>query len=394
MLTREENELLTQVSRGTPCGELLRRYWHPVAAAAELTEEKPIRAVKILGEELVVYRDKKGNFGLVGEHCPHRSASLAYGRVDEEGIRCPYHGWKFDCTGRCLEQPAEPAGSTFKDRIKHVAYPVQCLGGLIYAYLGPAPAPLLPRWDVLVWEHGRRWIVKDSLIDCNWLQAMENSVDPAHLFWLHGDTAHLAPRVKKYAEKHEFIRFEYGIKKRRTTLPLATGGKPEVDEHPLLFPSILRHVATDKGGKGHRHNLQIRVPVDDTHAQVFRVNFVPHDTEHSLPDAAVPLRLAQLKFGPREYDMTLVSAQDSMAWETQGPLTDRTREHLGIEDEGVIELRKMLREQIDRVQHGLEPLGVIRDPTKNRLIDLGVFNERIGLYVASETRMTQSRAAS
>lgn len=394
MLTREENELLTQVSRGTPCGELLRRYWHPVAAAAELTEEKPIRAVKILGEELVVYRDKKGNFGLVGEHCPHRSASLAYGRVDEEGIRCPYHGWKFDCTGRCLEQPAEPAGSTFKDRIKHVAYPVQCLGGLIYAYLGPAPAPLLPRWDVLVWEHGKRWIVKDSLIDCNWLQAMENSVDPAHLFWLHGDTAHLAPRVKKYAEKHEFIRFEYGIKKRRTTLPLATGGKPEVDEHPLLFPSILRHVATDKGGKGHRHNLQIRVPVDDTHTQVFRVNFVPHDTERSLPDAAVPLRLAQLKFGPREYDMTLVSAQDSMAWETQGPLTDRTREHLGIEDEGVIELRKMLREQIDRVQHGLEPLGVIRDPTKNRLIDLGVFNERIGLYVASETRMTQSRAAS
>src|SRR4030095_14520498 len=102
--------------------ELLRRYWHPVAAAGEFTEEKPIRPVKILGEELVVYRDKKGNYGLVGEHCPHRSASLAYGRVDDEGIRCPYHGWKFDCTGKCLEQPAEPVDSTFKDRIKHVAY--------------------------------------------------------------------------------------------------------------------------------------------------------------------------------------------------------------------------------------------------------------------------------
>ena len=130
MLTREENEFLTQVSHGTPCGELLRRYWHPVAAAGEFTEEKPIRPVKILGEELVVYRDKKGNYGLVGEHCPHRSASLAYGRVDDEGIRCPYHGWKFDCTGKCLEQPAEPPGSTFKDRIKHVAYPVEYLGGL------------------------------------------------------------------------------------------------------------------------------------------------------------------------------------------------------------------------------------------------------------------------
>jgi 5,5'-dehydrodivanillate O-demethylase len=393
MLTRTENELLTQVGRGTSCGELLRRYWHPVAAAAELTEQKPIRAVKILGEELVVYRDKKGDYALVGEHCPHRSASLAYGSVDEEGIRCPYHGWKFDGMGKCLEQPAEPADSTFKDRIKHVAYPVQYLGGLVYAYLGPAPVPLLPRWDVLVWEHGRRWIVKDSLIDCNWLQAMENSVDPAHLFWLHGDTAHLGARLKKYAEKHEFICFEYGIKKRRTTSPLAAGGKAEVDEHPLLFPSILRHVASADGGKAPRHNLQIRVPVDDTHTQVYRVNFVPSDTERSPADAEVPLRFSQLKSGPREYDMNLVSAQDSMAWETQGPVTDRTQEHLGVEDEGVLALRKMLREQIQIVRQGGEPLGVIRDPQKNRLIDLGVFNERIGLYRA-EPSGERDRAAS
>jgi 5,5'-dehydrodivanillate O-demethylase oxygenase subunit len=384
MLTRGENELLTQVSRGTPCGELLRRYWHPVAAAAELREEKPIRPVKVLGEELVVYRDRKGNYGLVGEHCPHRLASLAYGRVDEEGIRCPYHGWKFDSTGKCLEQPAEPADSTFKDRIRHLAYPVQYLGGLIYAYLGPTPAPLLPHWDVLVWEHGKRWIVKDSLIDCNWLQAMENSVDPAHLFWLHGDTAHLGPRLKKYAERHEFFRFEYGIKKRRTTLPLATGGKPEVDEHPLLFPSILRHVAAYKDGKGHRHNLQIRVPVDDTHTQVFRVSFVPNDTDRSPADAEVAVRYSQLKTGAREYDMNLVSAQDSMAWETQGPLADRTQEHLGVEDEGVIELRKLLHEQIERVQRGRDPIGTLRDPAKNRLIDLGVVNERIGLYAMSD----------
>ena len=377
MLTADENKFLTQVGRGTPCGELLRRYWHPVAAAAELTEQKPIRAVKILGEDLVVYRDKAGRYGLVGEHCPHRLASLAYGRVDEEGIRCPYHGWKFDGAGKCLEQPAEPPEKGFKDRIQHVAYPVEYLGGLIYAYFGPAPAPLVPRWDVLVWEHGKRWIVKDSLIDCNWLQAMENSVDPAHLFWLHGDTAHLAPRVKKYSEQHEFIRFEFGIKKRRTTLPLATGGIPEVDEHPLLFPSVLRHVAPFKGG--HRHNLQIRVPVDDTHTQVFRVSFLPNDTDRSPADAEVPLRYSKLKTDARDYDMTMVSAQDSMAWETQGPLMDRTQEHLGVEDEGIIELRKLLREQIERVQQGFEPMGIVRDPQKNQMIDLGVINERIGL---------------
>ena len=394
MLTTEENELLTQVGRGTPCGELLRRYWHPVAAAGELTDEKPIRAVKILGEELVVYRDNKGRYGLVGEHCPHRSASLAYGRVDEEGIRCPYHGWKFDSTGKCLEQPAEPADGNFKDRIKHVAYPVEYLGGLVWAYLGPEPAPLLPRWDVLVWEHGRRWVVKESIIDCNWLQPMENSVDPSHLFWLHGDTAHLGPRLKKYAERHEFIPFEYGIKKRRTTLPLATGATPEVDEHPLLFPTTLRHVALADDGSGCRHNLQIRVPVDDQHTQVFRVNFIPSDTERSPADMAVPWRYSALKTGPREYKMNMVSAQDSMAWETQGPLTDRAQEHLGAGDEGIIVLRKLLREQIERVQRGLEPIGLIRDPEKNQLIDLGVINERIGLSGKQSKVRDQSAVAS
>ncbi len=394
MLTHEENVLLTQVSRGTPCGELLRRYWHPVAAAAELTDEKPIRAVKILNEELVVYRSRQGEYGLVGEHCPHRSASLAFGRVEEEGIRCPYHGWKFDRTGRCLEQPAEPAGSTFKDRIKHVAYPVQYLGGLIYGYLGPAPAPLLPRWDVLVWEHGRRWIVKESIIDCNWLQPMENSVDPSHLYWLHGDTERFVPSVKTYAEKHEFIRFEYGIRKRRTTLSLATGGDPAVDDHPLLFPTVLRHVAPFNEGSGHRHNLQIRVPVDDFHTQVFRVNFLPMESEQSPADAPVPLRFVQLKTGPREYKMNMIPAQDSMAWETQGARTDRAREHLGVGDEGIIELRKLLREQIEQVQQGLEPIGIIRDQANNELIDLEVINERIGLFAANGSRTDQSRAAS
>jgi 5,5'-dehydrodivanillate O-demethylase len=171
-------------------------------------------------------------------------------------------------------------------------------------------------------------------------------------------------------------------------MPLATGGKPEVDEHPLLFPTILRHVAPYEGNS-HRHNLQIRVPVDDHHTQVYRVNFVPSETEKSPPDASVPVRYSQLKSGPREYNITMVSAQDSMAWETQGQITDRTAEHLGVSDEGIIAFRKLLKEQIERVQQGREPLGVIRDPAKNQLIDLGVINERIGLYrspVAEEPR--------
>jgi 5,5'-dehydrodivanillate O-demethylase len=194
--------------------------------------------------------------------------------------------------------------------------------------------------------------------------------------------------VKKYAEKHEFLRFEYGIKKRRTTLPPATGGKAEVDEHPLIFPTALRHVAPYDQGRAQRHNLQIRVPVDDFHTQVFRVNFVPSDGERSPADAPVPFRYTPLKTGPRDYKMNMVSAQDSMAWETQGHRTDRSKEHLGVGDEGVIELRTLLREQIERVQQGLEPMGTIRDPANNELIDLGVFNERIGLYAPSARRQS------
>ena len=394
MLTREENELLTRVGPGTPAGELLRRYWHPVAVAAELTEEQPIKAVKILDEELVVYRDKQGRYGLVGEHCPHRMASLAFGRVDEEGIRCPYHGWKFDGSGKCLEQPAEPESSTYKDRIRHKAYPVQKLSGLLWVYLGPEPAPLLPRWDVLVWENGRRWILKESVIECNWLQPMENSVDPSHLFWLHGDTAHLAPQVKKYDEQHEFILFDYGIMKRRTTPGRRPGDPPLIDQHPLLFPTILRHVAPYKKNQGFRHNLQIRVPVDDTHTQVFRVNFVPSENEKSPADQDPPFEYSILKTGPRQYNMDMVSAQDSMAWETQGAVTDRTQEHLGTGDEGVIMLRKLLKEQIELVRRGAEPMGLVRDPQKNRIIELDVVNERIGLYrgakSAKEPRMAIS----
>jgi len=226
------------------------------------------------------------------------------------------------------------------------------------------------------------------------LQPMENSVDPAHLFLLHGDTAHLAPRVKKYAEQHEFIPFEFGIKKRRISLPVGTEEAPLVDEHPLLFPTTLRHVAPYEDGKAHRHNLQIRVPVDDTHTQVFRVNFVPSNVERSPAEVQVPFRYSQLKKGPREYDMRMVSAQDSMAWETQGVVADRAQERLGVGDEGIILFRKMLKEQMESVQNGLDPIGMIRDSQRNQIIELHVINERIGLYEPHSWRQDRSAIAS
>jgi 5,5'-dehydrodivanillate O-demethylase oxygenase subunit len=380
MLTREENETLTRVSRGTPAGELLRRYWMPVGCAGELTDKKPIKALRLLGEDLVVYRDKRGRYGVVAEQCPHRKASLAFGRVDEEGIRCPYHGWKFDCAGKCLEQPAEPVEGGFKDKIKHTAYPVQKLGGLLWAYLGPEPRPLLPRWDVLAWEHGKRWIEKHEIYNCNWLQPMENSVDPSHLYWLHGETAHLFEHMEHFEEEHNFTPFEYGIIKQRRT-PGKNRGETRMDQHPLVFPITLRHVfRTVKTDDLLRHNLQIRVPVDDAHTQVYVVYFTPSESDHSPADGDTPWEYFPIRDEQGEYRLEHVLVQDAMAWETQGAPTDRTQEHLGVGDAGIILLRKMIREQIEIVRKGGEPLGVVRHPDENRLIEFDVINERIGLF--------------
>jgi 5,5'-dehydrodivanillate O-demethylase oxygenase subunit len=394
-MQQDENETLTRVGAGTPAGELLRRYWHPVALAADLSEHKPIKRVTLLGEKLVVFRlaaspDHAGpRYGLVAEQCRHRLASLAYGRVDHEGIRCPYHGWKYDLSGRCLETPPEPSDSQYYREIRQPAYPVQKLAGLLFAYLGPAPQPLLPRWDVLVREDGRRWVTVESVIDCNWLQPMENSVDPSHLYWLHGETAYLGREMRQYQEKHDFIRFEYGIMKRRTSPGNTPSDPPVVDEHPLVFPTVLRHVSPAVRGSRNgpfRHNMQIRVPLDDTHTQVYRVNFVPSATERSPAGEDPPHEYRPLKTPEGEFYMDLVSGQDSMAWETQGPITDRTQEHIGVGDRGIVLLRKLIREQIDIVRNGGDPIGVIRDPARNEIIEFDVINEMIGLYRSTPQR--------
>src|SRR5438045_7751100 len=171
-LTREENERLTRVGPGTPACELLRRYWHPVAIARELTDEQPTKFIRILGEDLVLFRDKSGNAGLIQDHCAHRGASLLYGRVEERGISCAYHGWLYDTAGNCLETPAEPADSKFYLTVKVKAYPVQKLCGLFWAYLGPLPAPALPKYDVWADDSGITKIDVYPRLDCTWLQAM------------------------------------------------------------------------------------------------------------------------------------------------------------------------------------------------------------------------------
>src|SRR5712692_10380640 len=220
MLTQEENERLTRVGPGTPCGELLRRYWQPICYAGELTAAKPVKRVKIMHEELVVFRTPEREYGCLGAHCSHRGTSLAYGFVEACGIRCAYHGWKYDAWGRCLEQPFEPAGSTYKDRIQHKAYPVERLAGILFVYMGPQPAPLLPRWDILVWENGQRTLTRQNTLDCNWLQAMENTADITHPYFLHGHMLHqqglrgmLVDYYYRPFEQYGFQPFEWGLLK-------------------------------------------------------------------------------------------------------------------------------------------------------------------------------------
>src|SRR5687768_12604884 len=184
MLSAEANERLTRVGVGTPCGELMRRYWIPIAPYAQPLED-PVRKVRVLGEDLVLYQNTQGGLGLIGDRCLHRLVDMQWGIPDSCGLRCPYHGWLYDETGQCLDTPLEAPDSRFKQQLKLPAYPVQELGGLVFAYLGPQPAPVLPRWDLYVWPNAIRQIAV-NIIDCNWLQCQENTGDPTHSVWLHG----------------------------------------------------------------------------------------------------------------------------------------------------------------------------------------------------------------
>ena len=382
-MTPAEQETLTRVGPGTRMGQLLRRYWLPVAASVDVAAGST-RGVRLLGEDLVLFRSPDGSLGLLEEHCPHRGTSLRYGSVGATGLRCAYHGFLYDRGGRCLEIPGE-AGErngtdALRERLAARAYVAEELGGLVFAYLGPEPAPLLPRWDLLVWDGALRDIGR-AVVDCNWLQIMENSVDPLHLEWLHGNRLHettaragagddgAARRPDHYRKRHVRIGFDcfpYGIVKRR----VLEGGSEDDDDwkvgHPLVFPLMLR-VGADV-----QHRFQIRVPVDDTHTLHFWYScYRPAPGSVAVePQERVPVYDVPWRDGDGNFIVDFIDGQDIMAWVTQGPIADRTREHLVSADRGIALYRRMLLDQIARVEGGADPLGVIRDPEENRIIEL------------------------
>ncbi len=366
MLSVAQNERLTRVGRGTPGGEMLRRYWFPVATSQQLLGPMAI-TVRLLGERLTLFRDRGGRIGLIAERCAHRNVDLRLGIPEDRGLRCPYHGWLYDIDGRCLETPSESEDSRFHTKVKIPSYPVQEMGGLIFGYLGPAPAPLLPRWNLFVMPNVFR-MIGSSVVRANWVQCQENSVDTVHLEWDHGHWGLYAleelgvtderrytgfRRAKRRHLKTAFEPFEYGIMKYRLQ-----EGEDEATSsswnhgHPMVFPNMV-HI-----GRTGEQEFQIRIPLDDetTWHLVYHI-YDPGSAVEVPPQNPVPV-----------FDVPVVDLpewilqQDLAVWEGQSSIMDRSTERLGETDKGLIMMRRMIEDQIKIVEDGGEPMNVFREP--------------------------------
>jgi 5,5'-dehydrodivanillate O-demethylase len=378
MVTRAENELLTRVGPGTPMGDLLRRYWWPIAVSADLQTRPTF--VRVLGEDLVLFRDGQGRVGVVGALCSHRRANLCLGSTEARGLRCRYHGWLYDTDGTVLQTPGEPADSRLKDDQNHLAYPAAELGGLVFVYLGPRPAALLPRFDFVAGE-GERHVRILGFSSCNWLQCVENGMDPLHVGFTHGavwSDLDVEPETG-------FEETDWGLV-HKAVRPGPRPGTHNYREHHLLMPGI------SVGGSEQRYmtgsagtpptSARWSVPIDDTHTMILRVSYKPADNPGSY--TRVPLEgeaWAPLPIEPyREYKQSdtptlgypipaVISTQDATVVDSLGPIVDRESENLlGDGDYGMRRLRAMYLQAVEAVRAGGDPPGVVRDATQNRLI--------------------------
>jgi 5,5'-dehydrodivanillate O-demethylase oxygenase subunit len=372
----ENNKILTQVGKGTPMGELMRRYWQPMAAAEDMKNAWTKR-VRLLGEDLVLFKDRQGRLGLIAEQCPHRRASFAFGIPTQDGIRCPYHGWEYSAQGKCLNQPNEPDNCAFRDKVATDAYPVQELGGVLFAYLGPLPAPLLPRFDGFVVEGAIRMVGR-VVLPVNWLQIMENSLDPIHTEWLHGhqhefqkEQEGIKVAISAHHLKIDFKEFEFGITKHRLLEGHSEGDDDWKVGHPIVFPNMLAVGNGDE--KSRYYAFQIRVPVDDTHTlHIWYTAYMPPQGAVVPPHLLDKVHTYEVPYQDVQgnYIMDNVDGQDMMAWISQGAIADRSKENLASTDRGVAMYRRTLRRELKKIEQGLDPMALVRDPVRNVRIDL------------------------
>jgi phthalate 4,5-dioxygenase oxygenase subunit len=385
MLKQEENELITRVGPGTPMGNTLRRYWMPALLASELPQpdSDPIR-LRLLGEDLIAFRDSNGTVGLIHNNCPHRGASLFFGRNEEAGIRCVYHGWKFDTTGQCIDMPNEPAESDFKTKVKAVAYPTREKAGVIWTYMGPPEKqPVLPDLEWMRAPEGHCFVSK-TYQSCNYLQAMEGGLDTSHSSFLHRDLTRegLAnPRVRSTAPKLEVLNTDYGYMYASIRpLPEDKQNFVRVYHYVMPFYQLRAGGAPNTLGNTDGH---MWVPIDDT--TVWTWNFhlsheeaisfeqwqtMEHRMGRGLAEDYVPGTFKLKADVTNDYGLSRerqkthnytgimgTNTQDFAVQESMGPIYDRTQEHLGSADTAIIQMRRLLLEAVRDVSEGRDPVG-------------------------------------
>lgn len=354
---------LVEVGAGTPAGELLRRYWHPIARSEEASTRP--RAVRVLGEDLILYRDSGGTPGLLTPRCCHRGTSLFYGRVEQDGIRCPYHGWLFAADGRCLDQPCEPDCGRNKASYRQPWYPVAEYHGLVFAYLGPAQRqPVLPRYDVfedlgddeevMVVDH----FAFGGPIDapCNWFQTHENAMDPYHVFILHNAISghQFDPRLEIWPQI-SWQRHESGVTATQdralpdgTTLHRVTETRvPTIRVIPTPTLTVL----------GPTNNMSWALPIDDTHTRVYTMVRKRVDE----PAQGLPVYDGDRSWFELSDEEHQRFPGDYETQVGQGPITLHSEEHLATSDRGVSLVRRLFREQVRIVAEGGDPVGVSFD---------------------------------
>ena len=412
MLSREENNLLTRVGPGTPMGALMRHYWLPALLSEEIPEPDgpPVR-VRLLGEELVAFRDSQGRVALLAEHCSHRGTSLFYGRNEECGLRCIYHGWKYDIHGNVIDTPAEPAGSLLKNKVRHTAYPCNEAAGIVFAYLGSSERiPLLPNYEWTTLPQDHLYVTK-SLQDCSYLQGLEGECDSSHLSFLHQaftETKRGGGDPELYgrdgAPRLEGIDTDFGV--RMISRRNAGDGASYLRVSNFVMPC---HGFVPTGGlKGNSEGYTIHshVPVDDEHALRFNLSFrrnrpVSEEERHLAgaigPDYVKVRNIHNNYLQDREEQKRETFTgmgknfliHDSCATESMGPIVDRSKEHLGAGDITVIAVRKFLLQAVRALDRGKEPPHVIRTPEQNDLRHVACVVTKIDAALESKEFLEQ-----
>lgn len=372
------NAELTEVGRGTPMGELMRRYWQPVGLSADAGDLP--RAVRALGEDLVLFRDRQGRPGLVYPRCTHRGTSLLYGRIDDHGLRCCYHGWAFDVQGRCTDQPCEPQNGLHRDKVRQPWYPVEERYGIVWAYMGPPDKrPLLPRYSALEpLGEGERLFTDDHNIGSgryqggtapfNWLQHFENIHDPGHFLWLH--YFHSGPQFgSRYGEldRLDFQPWERltGIQYRLTPRGVASDREQALPDGRRLRTvvetvlPVVRGVPNPFGQPGRLDTLGFVLPVDDVSLRIFTV-LRGRDDGFFRSIAAVRDKRDAERLASPDYHQRFPG--DWEAQGSQGPITLHSEEHLASGDRGIVMLRRLLKQQVDHVAAGGDPLNLAFEP--------------------------------